>query len=109
LLPRPGDATETSPLRILVLEDDAIDRKQMERCLAGSSQSVAHLEFAERLSQALEILRFITKPWKMEGDFRPAIRQAVARDRRQAQREKLLATVSGDKPPHGDDPAQSRS
>ena len=33
------DSTAPSQLRILVVEDDIIDRKQMERLLAGSSDS----------------------------------------------------------------------
>ena len=50
------DSTATNRLRILVLEDDTIDRKQMERLLAGSSASDYDLEFADRLERALAIL-----------------------------------------------------
>jgi PAS domain S-box-containing protein len=50
------DSTATNRLRILVLEDDTIDRKQMERLLAGPSASDYDLEFADRLERALAIL-----------------------------------------------------
>ena len=38
-----------------------------------------------------EIFRFITKPWKMEEDFKPAIRQAVAQYDRLAELDRLMA------------------
>jgi len=44
-----------------------------------------------------EILRFITKPWKMEEDFKPAIRQAIEYYDREAQRDRLLAESAGSK------------
>ena len=50
------DSTDTNRLRILVVEDDTIDRKQMERLLAGPSASDYCLEFAARLDQALAVL-----------------------------------------------------
>jgi len=50
------DSTDTNRLRILVVEDDTIDRKQMERLLAGPSASDYDLEFADRLDRALAIL-----------------------------------------------------
>jgi len=57
-----------------------------------------------------EIFRFITKPWKMEEDFKPAIRQALEHYRRQAELEKLVAAVSGNKhEPGGDTPAPNPS
>jgi len=36
-----------------------------------------------------EIFRFITKPWRMEEDFIPAIREAVEQYNRQAERNKV--------------------
>jgi YesN/AraC family two-component response regulator len=42
-----------------------------------------------------EIFRFITKPWKMEEDFKPAIRQAVEQYNREAERDKLMAQLAG--------------
>jgi len=50
------DSTDTNRLRILVVEDDIVDRKQMERLLAGPSASDYDLEFADRLDPALAIL-----------------------------------------------------
>jgi DNA-binding NtrC family response regulator len=47
-----------------------------------------------------EIFRFITKPWKMEEDFKPAIWQAIEQYERQAELEKLLAGLAGDKQGH---------
>ena len=41
-----------------------------------------------------EIFRFITKPWKMEEDFKPAIWQAIEQYKRQAELEKLLAGLA---------------
>jgi len=38
-----------------------------------------------------EIFRFVTKPWKMEEDFKPAIRQAVEHYNREAERDRLVA------------------
>jgi len=40
-----------------------------------------------------EIFRFITKPWRMEEDFLPAIREAVEQYNRQAQRGKMAEPV----------------
>jgi len=42
-----------------------------------------------------EIFRFITKPWKMEEDFKPAIRQAVEQYNREAERDRLVAQSAG--------------
>ncbi len=42
-----------------------------------------------------EIFRFITKPWKMEEDFKPAIRQALEHYQREAQRDQLVAGLAG--------------
>jgi signal transduction histidine kinase/CheY-like chemotaxis protein len=50
------DSKDTSRLRILVVEDDLIDRKQMERLLAASSVSPCDLECADHLDRALAIL-----------------------------------------------------
>jgi len=48
-----------------------------------------------------EIFRFITKPWKMEEDFKPAIRQAIEQYCREAERDKLMAQLAGSQPGHG--------
>lgn len=50
------DSTAPSQLRILVVEDDIIDRKQMERLLAGSSLAPYELVCADRLDKALALL-----------------------------------------------------
>jgi CheY-like chemotaxis protein len=50
------DSTAPNRLRILVLEDDMIDRKQMERLLAASSISPQELACADRLDKALALL-----------------------------------------------------
>lgn len=42
-----------------------------------------------------EIFRFITKPWKMEEDFKPAIQQAVEQYNREAERDRLMAQLTG--------------
>jgi DNA-binding NtrC family response regulator len=44
-----------------------------------------------------EIFRFITKPWKMDEDFKPAIRQAIELFNREAERDRLVAQLAGDK------------
>jgi len=54
-----------------------------------------------------EIFRFITKPWKMEEDFKPAIRQAIEHYNREAQRDKLEAEMAGSKPGSGPNAAGS--
>jgi PAS domain S-box-containing protein len=45
------------PLRILIVEDDLIDRKLLERLLAQSSLGTCAVQKADRLSGALELLR----------------------------------------------------
>jgi len=50
------DSMDAHRLRVLVVEDDVIDRKQMERLLAASSASPYDLEFTDRLDRALAIL-----------------------------------------------------
>jgi signal transduction histidine kinase/CheY-like chemotaxis protein len=50
------DSTAPSQLRILVVEDDIIDRKQMERLLAGSSLAQYELVCADCLNKALVLL-----------------------------------------------------
>ncbi len=50
------DSTGTKRLRILVVEDDLIDRKQMERLLSRSSLSIYDIEFAAYLDRALALL-----------------------------------------------------
>ena len=50
------DSTAPNRLRILVIEDDLIDRKQMERLLAASSISQHELACADRLDKALVLL-----------------------------------------------------
>jgi two-component system response regulator HupR/HoxA len=49
-----------------------------------------------------EIFRFITKPWRMEEDFKPAIREAVEQYNRQAQRA-MVAEPAGSKQGAGPD------
>lgn len=44
-----------------------------------------------------EIFRFITKPWKMEEEFKPAIRQAVEQYHREAERDRIMAQAAGAK------------
>ncbi len=43
-------------LRLLIVEDDIVDRKLLERLLGKSSLDVARVEYADRLSTALEML-----------------------------------------------------
>lgn len=50
------DSTTPSQLRILVVEDDIIDRKQMERLLAVALTSQYELVYADRLDKALALL-----------------------------------------------------
>jgi PAS domain S-box-containing protein len=45
------------PLRILIVEDDIIDRKLLERLLAQSSLGTCEVEKADRLAGALELLK----------------------------------------------------
>jgi PAS domain S-box-containing protein len=48
---------DTSPsLRLLIVEDDVVDRKLLERLLAQSSLGVCQVEKADRLTGALELL-----------------------------------------------------
>ena len=44
-------------LRLLIVEDDIIDRKLLERLLAQSSLDVAQVACADRLSKAVDLLR----------------------------------------------------
>lgn len=44
-------------LRILIVEDDVVDRKLLERLLAKSSLEVAEVRYADRLSTALDCLK----------------------------------------------------
>ncbi len=41
-----------------------------------------------------EVYKFITKPWRLEEDFKPAIRQALERYNSQAERNNLLAEMN---------------
>lgn len=50
------DSTDTKRLRILVVEDDTIDRKQMERLLSRSSLSAYDIEFAAYLHETRKLL-----------------------------------------------------
>jgi two-component system response regulator HupR/HoxA len=43
-----------------------------------------------------EIFRFITKPWKMEGEFKAVLRQAVEHYKTQSEREELAARGAPD-------------
>ncbi len=45
------------PLRLLIVEDDLIDRKLLERLLAKTSLDVAQVECADRLSKAVDLVR----------------------------------------------------
>ncbi len=50
-----------------------------------------------------EIYRFITKPWKMEEDFRPCIRQALEYHDRQTERDQASdALVTADQSDNAD-------
>jgi PAS domain S-box-containing protein len=49
--------TDTSRLRILVIEDDLIDRTQIERLLSRSSVPAGHVVFVDYLSKALTVLK----------------------------------------------------
>jgi two-component system, NtrC family, response regulator HupR/HoxA len=42
-----------------------------------------------------EIFRFITKPWKMEEDFKPVLRQAIEHYQQEAQRDQVVAGLAG--------------
>lgn len=46
----------TKALRILIVEDDLVDRKLLERLLAESSLQISELKSADRLAAALELL-----------------------------------------------------
>jgi PAS domain S-box-containing protein len=45
------------PLRVLIIEDDAVDRMQLERLLANSSLDVAEVKCANRLATAIDMLQ----------------------------------------------------
>ena len=45
------------PLRILIVEDDIVDRKLLERLLAQSSLGTCEVQNADRLAGALELLQ----------------------------------------------------
>ena len=49
--------TTAKALRILIVEDDVVDRKLLERLLAKSSLDVAEVRYADRLSTALDCLK----------------------------------------------------
>jgi DNA-binding NtrC family response regulator len=49
-------ATGIKPLKILIVEDDVIDRKQLERLLSKSTLSTSEVKHTEYLEHALEIL-----------------------------------------------------
>lgn len=48
--------TTAKALRLLIVEDDIVDRKLLERLLAKSSLDVAEVRYADRLSAALDCL-----------------------------------------------------
>ncbi len=48
--------TTAKALRLLIVEDDIVDRKLLERLLAKSSLDVAEVKYADRLSAALDCL-----------------------------------------------------
>ena len=47
----------SNPLRLLIVEDDVVDRKLLERLLAQSSLGTCAVEHASRLSAALDLLK----------------------------------------------------
>lgn len=47
----------TTALRILIVEDDIVDRKLLERLLAQSTLEVSQVHHADRLATALEVLK----------------------------------------------------
>ncbi len=47
----------TQPLRILIVEDDLVDRKLLERLLAQSTLGVSEVQKADCLARALELLQ----------------------------------------------------
>jgi PAS domain S-box-containing protein len=49
--------TTEKSLRVLIVEDDAIDRMQLERLLASTSLHVAEVKCANRLAVALDLLK----------------------------------------------------
>jgi two-component system, sensor histidine kinase and response regulator len=49
--------TTAPPLRLLIVEDDIVDRKQLERLLAQSSLGPCEVKNADRLSAALDLLK----------------------------------------------------
>ena len=49
-------ASDLSRLKLLIVEDDVIDRKQMERLLSRSSRSIYDVEFTDYLGKAVALL-----------------------------------------------------
>lgn len=49
--------TTPSPLRLLIIEDDIVDRKLLERLLGQSSLGTCDVQYADRLSTALDLLQ----------------------------------------------------
>ena len=45
-----------------------------------------------------EIFRYITKPWKLEEEFKPAVRQAIEHYDLQADRNRLVAKAQDSEP-----------
>ena len=46
----------TQPLKVLIVEDDLVDRKSLQRSLSQSTLSVSDTKFADRLDTALKLL-----------------------------------------------------
>lgn len=49
--------TATTPIRVLIVEDHAADREQLDELLAQSSHPIYEVRCADRLASALELLR----------------------------------------------------
>ena len=49
--------TAGKSLRVLIVEDDAVDRMQLERLLASTTLEVAEVKCANRLATAIDMLR----------------------------------------------------
>jgi PAS domain S-box-containing protein len=47
----------SKPLRLLIVEDDVIDRKLLERLLAHSTLEIAEVRSADRLASALQVMQ----------------------------------------------------
>ena len=55
-----------------------------------------------------EIFRFIAKPWKLEEEFKPAVRQAVEHYDLHSERDRLAAELGQNKAELGENPDRKR-